>query len=137
MREHLKDRRKELGLTLEQVGDSVGVGKSTVRRWENGLITNMGSDKVKLLAKALKVSPSFILGYTDDPNDDALSSAYLDFDERETIEKILKDTLPAYTPELAQITYEAMKLDKGQQQLLLSIIVAISKYKAEANTEED
>ncbi|MGV2875340.1 helix-turn-helix domain-containing protein [Macrococcus capreoli] len=137
MREHLKERRKELGLTLEQVGDSVGVGKSTVRRWENGLITNMGSDKVKLLAKALKVSPSFVLGYTDDPDDNHLSSAYLDFDERETIEKLLKETLPAYTPELAQLTYEAMKLDKGQQRLLLSIIVAIGKYKTEERTEKD
>ena len=29
-------RRKELGLTLEQVGDVVGVTKNTVRQWENG-----------------------------------------------------------------------------------------------------
>ena len=34
-------RRKELGLTLEQVGDVVGVTKNTVRQWENGNISNM------------------------------------------------------------------------------------------------
>ena len=50
-------RRKELGLTLEEVGDAVGVGKSTVRRWENGMIKNMGRDKIAALAKVLQISP--------------------------------------------------------------------------------
>ena len=50
-------RRKELGLTLEEVGQAVGVGKSTVRRWENGMIKNMGRDKIAALAKVLQISP--------------------------------------------------------------------------------
>ncbi len=53
----LKSRRLELGLTLEEVGDLVGVGKSTVRKWENGMIDNMKRDKIAKLAKALKISP--------------------------------------------------------------------------------
>lgn len=57
----LYNRRKELGLTLEQVGDMCGVGKSTVRKWENGMINNMGRDKIVALSKALNVSPLFIL----------------------------------------------------------------------------
>lgn len=51
------ERRKELGLTLEEVGAEVGVGKSTVRKWENGMIKNMGRDKIARLAKVLKLSP--------------------------------------------------------------------------------
>lgn len=50
-------RRKELNLTLEDVGKIVGVGKSTVRKWETGDIENMKRDKIALLAKALQVSP--------------------------------------------------------------------------------
>lgn len=50
-------RRKELGLTLEEVGNAVGVGKSTVRRWENGMIKNMGRDKIAALAKVLQINP--------------------------------------------------------------------------------
>jgi len=53
----IHDRRKELGLTLEEVGNKVGVGKSTVRKWENGMIKNMGSDKVVALARALCIDP--------------------------------------------------------------------------------
>lgn len=51
------DRRKELGLTLEDVGKAVGVGRSTVQRWEKGMIKNMGRDKIAALAKILKMNP--------------------------------------------------------------------------------
>ena len=59
---NLKQRRQELHMTLEEVGKIVGVGKSTVRKWETGDIANMKIDKVSLLAKALKTTPSAILG---------------------------------------------------------------------------
>lgn len=62
MKPDIKSRRKELNLTLEQVGDLVGVGKSTVRKWETGDIENMKRDKIVKLAKALRVSPSYIMG---------------------------------------------------------------------------
>lgn len=50
-------RRKELGLTLEEVGQAVGVGRSTVLWWEKGMIRNMGRDKIAALAKVLQMSP--------------------------------------------------------------------------------
>ena len=58
----LKIKRLEKRLTLEQVGEIVGVGKSTVRKWENGMIENMGRDKIVALSKALDISPLDILG---------------------------------------------------------------------------
>ena len=66
MKPDIKSRRKELNLTLEQVGDLVGVGKSTVRKWETGDIENMKRDKIVKLAKALRVSPSYIMGIEED-----------------------------------------------------------------------
>ena len=55
--ELLYKRRKELGLTLEEVGDAVGVGKSTVRKWEKGMIKNMGRDKLSKIASVLRIDP--------------------------------------------------------------------------------
>lgn len=71
----IKARRLELGLTLEEVGKSVGVGKSTVRKWENGMIKNMGRDKVSALAKVLNLKAQLLIetDYPDEPeneNDD-------------------------------------------------------------------
>lgn len=57
-------RRKELGYTLEQVGEMVGVGKSTVRKWETGYIQNMRRDKIALLADALRMSPAELIDDT-------------------------------------------------------------------------
>lgn len=61
----IKKLRTEKGMTLEELGNKVGVGKSTVRKWENGMITNMRRDKIEKLADALDVSPLKILGRPD------------------------------------------------------------------------
>lgn len=66
--QRIYDLRKAAGLTLEDVGTAVGVGKSTVRKWENGIIANMRRDKIKKLASALHTTPAYLMGWTDDPN---------------------------------------------------------------------
>lgn len=59
----INQRRTELGLTLEDVGKVVGVSKSTVKKWEDGFISNMKRDKIALLAKVLQLNPvAFITG---------------------------------------------------------------------------
>ena len=62
----IKRRRLDLDLTLEEVGNMVGVSKSTVMKWETGYIENMRRDKIALLAKALQVSPLWIMGWEED-----------------------------------------------------------------------
>lgn len=64
----LKNRRKELGLTLQEVADMIGVSNPTVSRWETGNINNMKRNYIEKYAKALQVSPLFIMGL-DDIND--------------------------------------------------------------------
>lgn len=59
-------KRIEKGLTLEELGDKVGVGKSTVRKWEVGMIKDIRRDKIALLSQALDVSPLAILGIEED-----------------------------------------------------------------------
>lgn len=59
----IKNRRKELGKTLEEVGAAVGVGKSTVRKWEQGMIKNMRRDKIALLAATLDLDLAELIEY--------------------------------------------------------------------------
>lgn len=63
----IKELREKQGMTLEELGDKVGVGKSTVRKWENGTIQNMRRDKIAKVAAALGVSPAFLLGWPEEP----------------------------------------------------------------------
>ena len=58
----IRTRRNELGLTLEDIAKKVGVSKPTVQRWESGDIENMRRDKIAKLAETLEISPSDLLG---------------------------------------------------------------------------
>lgn len=66
MAQRIKNLRQEKGLTLEQVADIVGVGKSTVRKWETGMIANMRRDKIADLAKALGTTPAYLMGWKEE-----------------------------------------------------------------------
>ena len=55
--EIISNRRKDLGLTLEDVGGSVGVDRATVMRWEKGLIQKIGQDKIESLSRVLGLDP--------------------------------------------------------------------------------
>ena len=57
----IKARRKELGITLEEIGNYVGVSKATVQRWETGGISNMRRDRIKKLSEILQVGTEVLL----------------------------------------------------------------------------
>ena len=69
MAQRIKKLRQEKGLTLEQVADVVGVGKSTVRKWETGMIANMRRDKIADLAKALGTTPAYLMGWAEETDE--------------------------------------------------------------------
>jgi len=66
MARKIKELRKEKGLTLEEVAKIVGVGKSTVRKWETGMIANMRRDKIAALAMALGTTPMYLMGWEEE-----------------------------------------------------------------------
>ena len=74
MSKKIKELRLSQGMTLEQVANEVGVGKSTVRKWETGMIANMRRDKIASLAKALHTTPAYLMGWEESqPREDANS----------------------------------------------------------------
>lgn len=61
----LKKRRKELGLTLSQIAEAVGVTEATVQRWESGNIKSVRYEKIGTLAEILRVTPAALMGWDD------------------------------------------------------------------------
>ena len=59
----LKERRKELGLTLAQIAELMGVAEATVQRWESGNIKSIRYDKMDKLAEILQVNPATFMGW--------------------------------------------------------------------------
>lgn len=64
-KEIIRYRRKELGLTMKDVGDACSVSEATVSRWESGEIENMRRDKIQALANILRLDPSVIMGWKE------------------------------------------------------------------------
>lgn len=70
--DRIKQLRQQQGMTLEDLGKKVGVGKSTVRKWETGAIANMRRDKIAKLADALGTTVNDILGIDAPLNDETV-----------------------------------------------------------------
>ena len=107
MSQRIKDLRREKGLTLEQVADVVGVGKSTVRKWETGMIANMRRDKIAALATALGTTPAYLMGWKEDDN-----------------EKNITPSKPELTEGEEALLELFRKVPEGQQELVLQMIRA-------------
>ena len=92
---NLKKRRLELGMTLKNVADIVGVTESTVRKWEVGIIANMKINKLEKLANALQTTIPYILGLEDNENKNAnkVINKYIELENLAKSEKEKEDIL--------------------------------------------
>ena len=61
-RQRIKLARKNLDMTLEQVANKCGVQKSTVRKWEEGLIKTIKYEHMAMLAEIFNVSLAWLMG---------------------------------------------------------------------------
>lgn len=55
--------REAKGLTQEELGTVCGVSKQTIYKYEQGIITNIPSDKVELICNELDISPVYLMGW--------------------------------------------------------------------------
>ena len=63
--ERVYELRHDLGLTMVELGDKIGVGKATIKKYESGDIKNIPSDKIESLAEALETTPEYLMGWTE------------------------------------------------------------------------
>lgn len=78
IKDKIKSRRLELGLTLDEVAQKIGVAASTFQRYESGEIKNMRRDKVKKIADVLELSPSYLMGWSEQSDTTEFDSSQYD-----------------------------------------------------------
>ena len=74
--ERIKNRRQELGFSQVELAKKIGVSKQSLYKYENGIITNIPSDKIELLANALRTTPGFLMGWESLTQKPSRGSAY-------------------------------------------------------------
>lgn len=63
--EKIKNRRKKLGLSADDVAESLGVSRATVYRYESAEIEKVPITALVPLAKVLKCSPGYLMGWDE------------------------------------------------------------------------
>jgi transcriptional regulator with XRE-family HTH domain len=67
-KDRIKSARILKGYTQEELGQLVGVQKAAIQKYENGSVENLKRSMIKKLSDALDVSPSYLMGWDDDPS---------------------------------------------------------------------
>lgn len=62
----IKMARENADMSLNDVALKLGVNKSTILRYENGEISKVKAPIIEALAKVLRVSPHYLLGWIDE-----------------------------------------------------------------------
>ena len=109
--QRIKKLRNQRQMTLEQVGAIVGVGKSTVRKWETGMISNIKGDKIALLAKALETTPEYLMGWDIQSQIDTLALE---------IEQLRSEISSAQSEEIGDLEYTLALKEESYEDLLFA-----------------
>ena len=64
--QRIKLRRKELGMSADELGKRIGKNRATIFRYENGAIEKLPVDNLKPIAEALLTTPQSLMGWEDE-----------------------------------------------------------------------
>lgn len=65
--DRIRQARLEQDVTQQELADYIGVSKQAVYKYENNIVTNIPTDKVDAIAKRLRVSPAYLMGWEEQP----------------------------------------------------------------------
>ena len=63
LKENIKRKRLQCGLTLEDVAGHLGISRQTVQKYESGVVSNIPSDKIERIAELLRTTPAYLMGW--------------------------------------------------------------------------
>ena len=72
--QRIKERRKELKISADELGKRLGKDRSTIYRYEKGDIENLPLDILEPIAAALSTTPQYLMGWAEvQKNNDIMS----------------------------------------------------------------
>ncbi|MBQ8063353.1 MAG: helix-turn-helix transcriptional regulator [Clostridia bacterium] len=72
--DRIRSLRKREGISQTDLAQKMGVIKQTLYKYETGIVTNIPSEKIEAAARALGVTPGYLMGWEDQ---DAESFSYV------------------------------------------------------------
>ena len=63
--ERIRRSRESSGYTQSELAKKIKTTKQTIHKYENGIVTNIPSDKIEALAKHLNTTPAHLMGWDE------------------------------------------------------------------------
>lgn len=115
--ERIKTRRTELGMSYGELARKTGINKATLQRYESGSISSLPTGRLIGIAKALFVSPQYLLTGRESEDEAALREKYgLDGHVDEMVEAMHK------SPKLKVLFSRTAKMDEEGIEAVLRIV---------------
>lgn len=64
--DRIRSRRLALGISQTELARLTSVSKQTLYKYEKGIVTNMPISQIEVFAKALGVTPAYLMGWEDE-----------------------------------------------------------------------
>lgn len=106
----IKEKRKELGLTLQDVADYLGCSKMTISKYERDQIQNLKRDKLIALSTLLGISPIEIID---------------SFEVEQTV------TIQGFQVQLNHLLYQTNGLNDSEKNLIKNYVQLICTNKGD------
>ena len=123
MGERIRVLRKQHNMSMEELGSYLGVGKTAIFKYENGMVENLPRSSIEKMSRIFGVSPSYLMCFDDwDSNSEALS------DEVMLIERIQAK----WGKEMIYLIQNFTELNQDGQDTLIRISESLNlldKYK--------
>lgn len=117
--QRIKQRRKEIGMSADELGKRLGKDRSTVFRYEKGDIEKVPIDILEPIAEALNTTPQYLMGWEEE-----IENAPHEMAERH-FEMIIDE-------DLNEIFDDFKSLDVAQKKIVKDLIHSLAKQKKEA-----
>nr|DAG69073.1 MAG TPA: helix-turn-helix domain protein [Caudoviricetes sp.] len=104
--DRIKKQRMFIDMSQTELAEKIGVKKQTLYKYENNVVTNIPSDVIEKICKVIKVSPAYLMGWSDN----------LTVVEADLIPELLSNT------ELLDIVKKLIALNKEHKQTIFDNI---------------
>lgn len=114
--DRIRELRKAKRITQEEMAQMLSTTKQTISKYEKGIVTNIPSDKIEAMAKALETTPEYILGW----------DLIVDKDRDQTAEEKETPTVDGGLPENVRMLVEfAKSVPEDKAEMILRVIRSI------------
>lgn len=119
----IHQKRKEMGMSLEELGDKLGVSRQCVSKWESNGVKNIDRDYIAKMAQIFHVSPAWLMGFE---STDAVTVTY-EAPGREPVKAIANQTPIIGASSLrAQLYDVAIQVKPENLQTAINILKSLS-----------